>query len=293
MTFTFSIDKVLNKYIPPNQIHHLPHPLRRVLGGHSPNPPPDYLVWLEILIASFCGIALLDGLFKSHTVFSHHHVNSIIASYAATAILCFNASSVPLAQPKNIFFGHFLSSLLGICIQKLFSLSEAATKNYWASAALSVGVSSVVMSICNCIHPPAGASAMLPSIDANVREMSWWYLPVQVISSVLIIAVACITGNILRKYPTFWWSPANCGTAYKSFRPPKSESESESTAPTTAPINAPNNQEKSPYDMLRRIDGLHTIEILPNEIRVPAHMDFDETAIEYMQSLSQELHPQP
>lgn len=208
MTFHFTIDKVLNKYIPKNQISKLPRILQIPLGYHSTSPVSDYWVWLEILIASFCGISLLEGVFKSHTVFTKHHAPMIIASYGATAILCFNSSQVPLAQPRNILFGHFISALIGVCIAKLFGLSKLLSENYWASGALSVGIASVLMSIFNCVHPPAGASALMPSIDEHVKQMSWWYLPVHIISSVLIIAVSLITGNIIRRYPVYWWYPS-------------------------------------------------------------------------------------
>ena len=87
----------------------------------------------------------------------------ILASYGASAILCFNASQVPLAQPRNVLVGHFIASVIGLCIQKLFSLSKTGQDHYWASGALSVAVSSVAMSIGNCIHPPAGASALCPA----------------------------------------------------------------------------------------------------------------------------------
>ena len=41
--------------------------------------------------------------------------------------------------------------------------------------------------------------------------MSWWFLPVQLVSSVLILSVACITGNVIRRYPVYWWTPADLG----------------------------------------------------------------------------------
>lgn len=230
MVFTFSLDKYTNKYVPRSQVHHLPGPLRRVLGGYPASATHDYFIWLEILVASFCGIALLAGVFQNHTVFTKHDANNVIALYAATAILCFNASQVPLAQPRNIFMGHFLSSVIGICIQKLFFLSSGGRDNSWASAALSVAVLSVAMSICNCVHPPAGALAMLPLIDQHVRNMSWWYLPVQLVSLVLIIPVACIFGNIFRRYPVYWWTPSECGRFWeKESEKPAETEQTEST----------------------------------------------------------------
>ena len=46
----------------------------------------------------------------------------------------------------------------------------------------------------------------MPLVDEGIREMGWWYLPAHLISSVLMVCVACITNNILRKYPQYWWT---------------------------------------------------------------------------------------
>lgn len=274
MVFKFTIDKVVNKYIPPNQTGKLPQFIRIFLGNHKTTPKHDYLIWLEILVASFSGIALLEGIFKHHTAFTSHHAPMIIASYGATAILCFNASQAPLAQPRSIFMGHFVSSLIGICIQKLFSLSQRGVDNYWASGALSVGVSSVLMSILNCVHPPAGASALLPSIDAEIQEMSWWYLPVQIISSLLIITVACITGNVFRSYPVYWWSPGDVG-------PPKKVEPVEELKP-----EEPETHEQLDLEevILVRSSNTKQIIISHEEIVVPKGLDLDELDLEWLET---------
>lgn len=271
MVFKFTIDNVLNKYVPANRLNRLPKPVLRFLGCHKTSPAPDYLIWLEILVSSFCGIALLEGIFKSQTVFTHHNVPIIIASYGATAILCFNASLALLAQPRNIFFGHFLSSLIGVCIQKLFLLSQRGRDNYWASGALSVGVSSVLMSITNCVHPPAGASALLPSSDEQIREMSWWYLPAQIISSVLIITVAMITGNILRCYPVYWWTSASLK------KEPQGEKEKEEQE-----IPKENNFSKVTSSSSFVINGDH--------ILIPPSVSLNESEVEWLNILQKKLN---
>lgn len=296
MVFTFSFDKIFNKYVPPSQTHRFPVPIRRFLGGHKPNSTHDHLIWIEILVASFGAIAMLEGMFLEHTVFSKHHVNHVIASYGATAILCFNASQVPLAQPRNILFGHFLSALIGVCIQKLFSLSHGAALNYWASAGLSVGVASVLMSVCNCVHPPAGASAMLPSIDPNVREMSWWYLAAHVVMSVLIIAVACITGNITRRYPTFWWTAGECGMAYKT--PVKPQPQEPQELQPSQPQQQPSQPLSPPVSTkvssdIQFVPALRSVEITAYGIRVPAELELDDVSLQWLQSLSADLHNMP
>lgn len=270
MVFKFTIDNVLNKYIPANRLNRLPPLVSRFLGVHQTSPRADYWIWLEILVSTFCGIALLEGVFKSHTAFTSHHVPIIVASYGATAILCFNASAAPLSQPRNILMGHFLASLVGICIQKLFGLSEMGRKQYWASGALSVGVSSVVMSLLNCVHPPAGASALLPSIDEQVRQMSWWYLPVQLISSLLIICVALIFGNIIRKYPSYWWT----------------------AAPLAAP-HAPQETESPPssdeVEGVTYMPDMNRFEISEDGILAPNNIDLSELEVEWLDILQKKL----
>lgn len=325
MVFTFSIDKYTTKYIPQSQVHRLPGPLRRLLGGFPATATHDYFIWLEILVASFCGISLLAGVFQNHTVFSSHDANNIIALYAATAILCFNASQVPLAQPRNIFVGHFLSSLIGICIQKLFYLSEGGRSHTWASAGLSVAVASVAMSICNCVHPPAGALAMLPLIDQHVRNMSWWYLPVQLVLLVLIIPVACIFGNVFRRYPVYWWTPAECGFFWKKPEKKGTDEESEESKdlpeaqdssalpqyvpelshPRLAPVASQSSNasrwshhlkqtesrktlDEGPSSIVR-VPGLRKIEITASEILIPADLDLDDILLDWLRSMRMEL----
>lgn len=205
----FSIDNYLNPYYPSSIVPKIPSKLvQRVLGHHKDLKSKDssILLYLDILIGSFVSILLIEGVFKHSHVFIQHHSPIIIASYGASAILLFNANTAPLSQPRNIIMGHFLSALVGVILQKLFELSSNGRDHLYIGGALSVGISSVVMSIFNCVHPPSGASALMPLVDEGIREMGWWYLPAHLISSVLMVCVACITNNVLRKYPQYWWT---------------------------------------------------------------------------------------
>lgn len=77
----------------------------------------------------------------------------------------------------------------------------------WLAASLSSAVAIVVMQITQTTHPPAGATALLPAVDDAIWELSWYYLPVVLLSSVIIVAVALLLNNIQRRYPTFWIEP--------------------------------------------------------------------------------------
>lgn len=261
--FQFTIDKWLDRYVFPNQVHRLPGPLRRVLGGHAARPVSDHWLWLSTLVSTFCGILLLMGVFRSHTVFGQHHAPVIFASYGASAILCFNATQSPLSQPRNVLFGHFVASVIGVCILELFSLLRAGRDNLYIGGALSVAVLSVVMSILGCVHPPAGASALLPLIDSQVAAMGWWFLPAQLVSLVLILATACVTMNLVRTYPVYWWSPCDV-----------------SKAPVTAKTSEAAQTSEA---------ATSTISILAHEINVPENLAVDENEMEWLRSVQETL----
>lgn len=127
----------------------------------------------------------------------------------ASAVLVYGAIESPLGQPRALIFGHFFSALVGVCITKLFSLVSAAKFESlrWLAASLSAAIATVVMQITETTHPPAGATALLPAVDEAVWEISWYYLPIVLLSSVIILFVALVVNNIQRRYPTFWISP--------------------------------------------------------------------------------------
>ena len=53
-------------------------------------------------------------------------------------------------------------------------------------------------------HPPAGATAILVATNDEVLALSWYYIPVILLSSVLVLIVALLIDNIQRRYPVYW-----------------------------------------------------------------------------------------
>ncbi|KAG9511514.1 HPP-domain-containing protein, partial [Aureobasidium melanogenum] len=180
--------------------------------GHRPGPvkpPPKYLVYLWSFIGAFCGLAVLTALFGHSEYFIGRGVPIIVASYGASAVLVFGAIESPLAQPRALIFGHFISALIGTCITKLFEfLPESRFQDLrWLAASLSSAIAVVAMQVTETTHPPAGATALLPATNEEIRALSWYFLPIVLLSSVLLMAVALINNNIQRRYPTFWLAP--------------------------------------------------------------------------------------
>lgn len=275
--FPFTIDNYLNPYYPRSIVPRLPRPIQRVLGNHKglQSFKSSWILYIDVLIGSFISILVIEGVFKHSGVFKSHNAPVIIASYGASAILLFNANGAPLSQPRNILFGHFLSALVGVILQKLFGLSSGGRHNFYVGGALSVGIASVVMSVFNCVHPPSGASALMPLVDDNIREMGWWYLPAHLVSSVLMIGVACVTNNILRKYPLYWWTP------YKK-EEPKDE---EKCVPTITPGTT--------GDTVVDKATKHRVKITTEEVIIPNHIKLDSDEIKFLEKIQAKLQQQP
>ena len=106
--------------------------------------------------------------------------------------------------------GHFLSALTGICITKLFRLLPTTVRfdsMRWLAGSLSTATAISVMQFTKTTHPPAGATALLVAVDDSIYALSWYYLPVVLLSSTMVLVSALLVNNVQRRYPSFWWEP--------------------------------------------------------------------------------------
>jgi CBS-domain-containing membrane protein len=127
----------------------------------------------------------------------------------ASAILDYNSIRTPLAQPRNAILGQTFSALTGVIIHKLFHLNSDWEDIQWVAGAVACAVSSAIMATTNTVHPPGGATAVLATTNAEIIAMGWIYIPFVIMSSVIMLTLACIINNIQRAYPVYWWTPAN------------------------------------------------------------------------------------
>ncbi|KAJ7222123.1 HPP family protein [Mycena pura] len=182
--------------------------------GYRATPSPkraDYTVWFWSFIGAFCGLSVLQALFDHSHYFLQRHVPPIIASYGASAVLCYGAIEAPLSQPRALMGGHFISAVIGVGITKLFSLlpTERLDQLRWLAGSLSTATAIVVMQITKTTHPPAGATALLAAVSPEVYAIGWYYLLIVLLSSTLVLVSALAINNIQRRYPVYWWEPAS------------------------------------------------------------------------------------
>lgn len=74
----------------------------------------------------------------------------------------------------------------------------------WLAASLATAIALVVMHLTKTTHPPAGATALLPCIDQHIWALRWYFLPVLLLSSSIVLVTALMINNIQRQYPKFW-----------------------------------------------------------------------------------------
>ena len=111
----------------------------------------------------------------------------MIASFGSTMVLLYGYPESPFAKPKNIFFGHFLTALVGVIFVNFVPLP------IYIIIPVAVGIGVGLMIILNVTHPPAGGNPII----VIMGSVSFEYLISPVISGSIIMIVF---GIILNKF---------------------------------------------------------------------------------------------
>jgi CBS-domain-containing membrane protein len=120
----------------------------------------------------------------------------LLGSFGASCVLVFGYPDVPFSQPRNIVFGHVLSSLVGLVCLNVFGM-------HWWVVALAVGVSIMLMMLTRTVHPPAGSNPVI----VFLTQPAWGFLLFPtLVGAIILVAVALAYNNAVRdtKYPKYW-----------------------------------------------------------------------------------------
>lgn len=188
---------------------------RHVVYRQTLLEPEDHF-WT--FVGAFLGIALI-GLMQKTLVAELDQV-FLIGSFGTSAVLVFGATNSPLAQPRNLILGHFLSALIGVTAFKL------APTELWLSSALAVSLSIVAMQVTRSMHPPGGATALIASVGSDkVKSLGYGYVLSPVMSGVAILLVTALVVNNIPRHRRY---PAHAHTRLRtqrgaSFRPVRAQ----------------------------------------------------------------------
>ncbi len=143
--------------------------------------------WLGALIA----ITLLGLL----SAWSHYPL--IAAPLGASTVLLFGHPESPLAQPRNLVAGNTLAALISVGCVLLFGTAP------WVMG-LAVGLTITSGQMLRCLHPPAGAVALL-GVLLGARP-SFVLMPV-LAGSLLLLLMAVAFSQLIpasSPYPHHW-----------------------------------------------------------------------------------------
>ena len=145
--------------------------------------------------------SFLAGIFSAITIgaltiltYKTEYGIFLITSFGSSMVLLYGYPESPFSQPKNIFFGHLLTSIIGILFLYIVPLP------IYILVPLSLGFSVSLMIFLKIVHPPAGANPII----VIMGSVSLDYLINPIITGTLIILIFGIILNRLilkKKYP--------------------------------------------------------------------------------------------
>lgn len=105
----------------------------------------------------------------------------IIAPFGASCVLLFAVPASPLAQPRNVIFGHIISATIGVLALAVLGPSPL-------TMAIGVGLAIAAMRLTGTLHPPAGADPIV----VIAAGAPWWFVaaPVAVGAAILVLCAA-------------------------------------------------------------------------------------------------------
>lgn len=167
---------------------------------HAVFPPQPYASLAEKFLGTASALVaiLLLALVSSYFA-GTGSVLFMIASMGASAVLLFATPHSPLAQPWSFAGGHLIAAVVGVtCFRYI--------PNSFVAAAVAVAAVILLMHSLRCLHPPGGATALMPILGgAEIQQLGYQFVLAPVgLNVLLLLALALVINNLLpgRRYPT-------------------------------------------------------------------------------------------
>jgi CBS domain-containing membrane protein len=168
-----------------------PGRLRRVLArlGWPSNPTPVGLAD-KLRIALGAGLAISCTGLAGGQIMEASASLCMVASMGASTVILFAVPHSPMGSRWAAIGGHVLSGLIGVTCARWIP-------DTWIAAGLAVGLAIFVMHLARCLHPPGGASALIPVLGgSSVQGLGYQFV---LLPLGLNVAVLLILAQALRR----------------------------------------------------------------------------------------------
>ena len=163
------------------------------MKGYKRTTPLVAPVPLDIILSL---VGTLIGI-TTIVILSHKFDLLVIASFGASAVLVFGVPDAPMAQPRNVIFGHTFSAVAGVVTVMLFGLT-------WWSPAVGTALALLIMLLTKTTHPPGGATALF-AVMSQVH-FSYIFSPIMA-GAVILVIIGLLVNNLSpnKHYPRYWY----------------------------------------------------------------------------------------
>ena len=164
---------------------------KELLKGRSTQPSFTRWESFRSFVGGLIAISCL-GILSNLSTYS-----LLIAPFGASTVLLFGAPNSPLAQPRNLVIGNLIGAISAVLCVFFFGSSPLAS-------GIAVGLAIALGQVFRCLHPPAGAVALL----GVLHKASPIFILIPVLfGSLILLGIAFGFHNFQKReqsYPIHW-----------------------------------------------------------------------------------------
>ena len=150
----------------------------------------------SLKVAALSGLGAMLGILGLSYGTDIAQISLLMAPFGASCFLIFALPKSPLAQPRNVIFGHLISTAIGLLILSLFGEGHLAL-------GFAVGLAVFSMLFTRTGHPPAGADPIV----VFLLQPGWDFLLFPTLSGAIALILIALAFNNTRpniSYPDYW-----------------------------------------------------------------------------------------